>query len=314
MRKLLVNAQITATISLIESVINISYIILVAITVRTNYGTLINILILYMVVLPYSFLMNTSHNKERIIEQGWMNIFKNIFGSLLEISGMKNRIESDDPLATISNEIHTRTKSTGKELVEEKSKDMTDTSLIQNLDTAKKSYDCINIQDLENEQPSSSQSIDKVISQEEKYQSNIHNLISMMKSNIQNEENYIHYFQIYVSYVEKFKDGDADLELDIKTVEEKTKEELLIGSKGKIGKKSKIANSVTPSKTIRNISQDRNCIASKNGIDLKFNGQKSVRIIERNEILDKILSQSINDEKFNFLIEQLINLEESFIA
>ena len=314
MRKILVNAQITATISIIESISNITYVILVAITVRTNYGTLINLLVLYMIVLPYSFLMNTSHNKERIIEQGWMNIFTNIFGSVLEILGIKGRRESGDHLATISNEIHTRTNITGKELVEEKNDDIYDTTAIKNQDTAKKSIDCINIQDLENEQPSTSQNIDEVITREEKHKVNVHDLVSKMKSNIEEEENYIYYFQIYVSYVEKFKNGDTDLELDIKSDEERTKEELQIASKGKNGKRSKSANNIPTSKTIRNISQDRNSMVSEKGTNLKFNGQKSVRIMKRNNILDKLLSESINDAKFNLFIEELINLEESLIA
>ena len=257
MRKLLVNAQITATISLIESATSITYIILVAITVRTNYGTLINLLVLYMIVLPYSFLMNTSHNKERIIEQGWINIFQNIFGSVLEILGIKGREESGDLLATISNEIHTRTNITGKKLVEEKNNDISNTTSIQNQDTAKKSLDCINIQDLENEQPSTSQNIDQVIPREERHSLNVQNLVSRMKSNIEEEENYIYYFQIYVSYVEKFKNGETALELDIKSIEERTNEELRIDSKGKNGKRSKSVNTVPKSKTIRDISQDR---------------------------------------------------------
>ena len=99
MRKLLVNAQITATISIIEGIINIAYIITVALTVRTSYGTLIYLLILYMLVVPYSFLMNTSHNKERIIEHGWINIVKNILGRFYKA------VPSGDPLPTISNDI-----------------------------------------------------------------------------------------------------------------------------------------------------------------------------------------------------------------
>ena len=311
---MLVNAQITATISLIESISNITYTILVAITIRTNYGTLINLLVLYMVVLPYSFLMNTSHNKERIIEIGWMNILKNIFVTLLDILGIRDGVEHSDLLATISNEIDARTNRNGKEVVEEKNKDIKNTTLIQNHDTAKKSFDCINIQDLENEQPSTSQNIDKVIPREEKYELNVHNLISKMKSNIEEEENYICYFQIYVSYVEKFKNGDTDLALDIKTVKERTNVQLQIASKGMNGKGSKCTKSLPKSKTISDISQDRDDIVFKSGTNLKFNGQKSVRITKRTEILDKILSVSINDEKFNFFIEELINLEESLIA
>ena len=35
-------------------------------------------MLLHFVVLPYAFLMNTRYNKKRIIEEGWMNVFKNM--------------------------------------------------------------------------------------------------------------------------------------------------------------------------------------------------------------------------------------------
>ena len=114
--------------------------------------------------------------------------------------------------------------------------------------------------------------------------------------------------------MEKFKNGDTDLALDIKSVNERTNVELQIASKGMNGKGSKYTKSLPKSKTISDISQDRDDIVFKSGTNLKFNGQKSVRITKRTEILDKILSVRINDEKFNFFIEELINLEESLIA
>ena len=35
-------------------------------------------MILFMIILPYAFLMNTSYNKERIIEHGFINVIKNM--------------------------------------------------------------------------------------------------------------------------------------------------------------------------------------------------------------------------------------------
>ena len=35
-------------------------------------------MILYFVVLPYAFLMNTRYNKNRILEEGWMNVLRNV--------------------------------------------------------------------------------------------------------------------------------------------------------------------------------------------------------------------------------------------
>ena len=37
-------------------------------------------MITFMILLPRAFLMNTSHNKRRVIEQGWRNIFRSTFG------------------------------------------------------------------------------------------------------------------------------------------------------------------------------------------------------------------------------------------
>ena len=34
---------------------------------------------LYFILLPYAFLMNTKHNKNRVVEDGWQGVFKNIF-------------------------------------------------------------------------------------------------------------------------------------------------------------------------------------------------------------------------------------------
>ena len=35
-------------------------------------------MLLHFVVLPYAFLMNTKYNKKRIIEEGWVNMIKNM--------------------------------------------------------------------------------------------------------------------------------------------------------------------------------------------------------------------------------------------
>ena len=77
LRKLRVNAQVTAMTSLIEVLGNVMVIIIVVIT--KGYGT-ITMAIFYSIVVPYALLMNTSHNKLRVIKYGWKNVIKNIFG------------------------------------------------------------------------------------------------------------------------------------------------------------------------------------------------------------------------------------------
>ena len=82
MRKLKLNAQVTAMTSIIEAFGNIiQWSIWIFITKFAGYGTLIQSILLYFVILPYVFLMNTSQNKERVIEIGWLNVLKNAFGN-----------------------------------------------------------------------------------------------------------------------------------------------------------------------------------------------------------------------------------------
>jgi hypothetical protein len=78
MRKVYVNAYVKAMITLLETFSNIVYAIVVYFTVRTSFLTLIILTIMYMIILPYAFLMNTSNNKEQVVEHGWVYVFKNV--------------------------------------------------------------------------------------------------------------------------------------------------------------------------------------------------------------------------------------------
>ena len=44
----------------------------------TSIVVMVWYMILFMIILPYAFLMNTSYNKERIIEHGFINVIKNM--------------------------------------------------------------------------------------------------------------------------------------------------------------------------------------------------------------------------------------------
>ena len=48
------------------------------VTKGSTFATLIQAMALNMVLLPFSFLMNTTDNKSRIVEIGWENVFRNI--------------------------------------------------------------------------------------------------------------------------------------------------------------------------------------------------------------------------------------------
>ena len=311
-RKLIVNAQIAATISIIESTTMISYTIAVAITVRTSYGTLIYLLLLYMIILPYSLLKNTSDNKERIIEQGWMNIFKNIFGKLLEALGVKNVVEPSIPLATISNDVETRTAKIGKESDVSGNKDDIEIASVHDQIDKDEVPAFDNSQNLDEEQASTSQIPRKETSRKEKYQRNLQKLVSKMIQNIEQEEKYIGYFQSYVSLTEAYKNDDFDIELDMKSIESILTDNFQLITKMGKSKGSKNKRSTLTTNTSGKI----NPIGSKVGRNLetsKFKGTQAERILKRKQMLSKIISKNMNDENFATLIEDLIILEESFV-
>ena len=77
-----VNAQVTAVTTMMEvsgNCINgIMYLVMDGLNVK--FATSALFMLLHFVVLSYAFLMNTRYNKNRIIEYGWFNVIKNIFG------------------------------------------------------------------------------------------------------------------------------------------------------------------------------------------------------------------------------------------
>ena len=83
MKRLQINAQVTAMTTLIEHIGNVTSLI-VTIHFTTNFSWFLSRLILemlfYCIIVPHSFLMNTSDNKNRIMEYGWKGVFQNLIG------------------------------------------------------------------------------------------------------------------------------------------------------------------------------------------------------------------------------------------
>ena len=79
-KKIVVNAQVTFMISILE-MISYNFTCLVALVFGSiSLPGIINGMLIYMILLPRAFLMNTSHNKRRIIERGWKNCLRNTLG------------------------------------------------------------------------------------------------------------------------------------------------------------------------------------------------------------------------------------------
>ena len=78
MKKVAVNAQVTFVVWILESIANLFVAIAwVFVYGKTSSFTLTNSMSWYYIILPYTFLMNTSYNKDRIVDGGWKAIFVN---------------------------------------------------------------------------------------------------------------------------------------------------------------------------------------------------------------------------------------------
>ena len=92
-----VNAQVTAVTTMMEFSGNcISFLIFIVLGGHGKFTSSVSIMFLNFVVLSYAFLMNTKYNKNRIIEYGWLNVFKNIFGC-----NGKNDVSAENLIAQI---------------------------------------------------------------------------------------------------------------------------------------------------------------------------------------------------------------------
>ena len=80
LKKIQVNAQVTFMISILELVGNVVQVFLMIVYKANTFPTLIHAILCYLIVLPRTFLMNTSYNKNRIIEYGWQNMLRNLLG------------------------------------------------------------------------------------------------------------------------------------------------------------------------------------------------------------------------------------------
>ena len=71
LKKIKVNAQITAMTSFLEFLTNITFVIHVFLNKGTTFSTMVHSMILYCILLPSVILLNTDRNKARLITEGW---------------------------------------------------------------------------------------------------------------------------------------------------------------------------------------------------------------------------------------------------
>ena len=81
MKSMKISCQVTAAISLLEIFGNVfGAVIWLFIAKYVGNETLLLALTLYFILLPYTFLMNTHHNRNLVVEDGWAMVIKNFYG------------------------------------------------------------------------------------------------------------------------------------------------------------------------------------------------------------------------------------------
>jgi hypothetical protein len=324
-RRVTVNAQVTAVISLIETAFNMFSIIIGTITVRPSWLIIIILnMTLYMVIIPYTFLMNTSDNKKRVVEYGWKNVFQNMLGgksisriSPSEASNTKLRTTQNTvKLKTISGEIVSDRLFTTKSLADITNEDI-DVAASTIYDTFDDEATTSNGTKSTNPKTASFV-LPKVNDLDTKlsYQDTAKKLVAQMINHVGDSEQYIKYFKSLVAYQEGRKNGNVISELDLEkefAVYFIPESEMEIKSRGRKVKRSKHKKIKPSAKTQFDVSYHVRKRDTQIGEKVNSNRNGDDIIILRKRILDNINSSNIKCSSYKNLVEELIDLEESFI-
>ena len=316
----MVNAQVKAMISLLELLSNVVYMVIIVSTVKTSYTTLIQIMFLYMILLPYTFLMNTSHNKKRIVEYGWSNVLKNLIikpnNSIRDDNNsLKSNIRpyhiptnlqhqqvdeyssSNAPISDILTE-DVKTSGTGSAItsavfscVEPCSSKGTSIPMV------------LNAEDLKHEDEEGS-----IVLMDQSF-------ISKMRENIDDEPKYLEFFKDFVSFQEHCNDGkdpsqfQAEGEMIYQTIIKTHLKNPSLNRRTKIH--DDLHNSIAYSTCKAAESQNEKVLNKELNADLK----KSQRYKKekRTHLLEFLRLYTQRDSSYAALKEQLINIEEEFI-
>ena len=320
-------------ISFLEFSINMFYIILLGFVVKkTSFGTLITAMILYLIVLPYSFLMNTSNNKNRVVEVGWKTIFKNI---------VLGALNSTDTTSQTSSLKGTQSQNTIEDKTGSKVDINMDNKISRTICSVSKSQSNHHFNsstnDLNDEKPTTSNCFDvcnesPVRSVDESINNEIllnplhldkrKNIVSMMVDSLNDENLYLIYFKHFLDFERRRQQG-KHVSFDVR-VEDLLKDDdvsIAIGfGHNKTKKKSSKHIISNPTNSERDFSisyHAENTNGNKMGIVYK-NSKRERNNLRKTILLQlekcyKMKNSTTKYAEFNSLIDELIDLEENFI-
>ena len=274
---MLVNAQITALTTFLELFAMATYLIHIAYMKGPSFSTAAHAMGVYNLLLPYAFLRNTSHNKNRIIDNGWANVVGNIIGRSNPLIECFNSIS----LGNVRNRQSTNTQIAMMTILEDNklvaapfNKNEPSTSQGKKLKNQYESNDVI-------------LNAKKLDIQDDKYNVS-QKLIAGMIKNIEDEVKYIRQFKQLVAYEDDFEKGKTlsgyDLEIEYFSDYEQT-----------------------------NTYQNEQDVYVIDITELYLKGDINERILMRTKILNLLNLANREDENYKHLLKELIDLEETFI-
>ena len=318
-KKVWVNAQVTGTIAFIEMILTVLYVVMIAYYGSSHFTTLLILMVLYDVILPYAFLMNTSHNKNRIVELGWKNVLKNMIFRSGSNSVEDIAKQTTDEKTNRNFEKESKNKEPNSRKI----------STIVAFSKGKVDKNFVADNTMTHNRPSSSKGVDNPepdfvllsvnsLPRQTRNYETLMKLVLDLKYFEKDENIYLKCIQRLVKFQECIKVG--------KTYSREISEDELIprcakGAKNKTlkskGKRVRSPKNVPPG------NDENNDLFSKDTKEEKHNisnqrpsliGDIKVRNSKRIGIIDQIDDSTGNDKLCYDLIEKLIDLEESFVS
>ena len=325
-RKLLINAEVTAVTTLIELIGWVTFIIHLYCIKGKSFSTLLHAIVIRCAIMPYVFLMNTSHNKDRIIERGWKNVFKNILKP------------SSFPVETVETSLE-MTKNNTKKCFKQKDPEILKEKDIFVINTSENGRESTAFKESLENIPSCSEdnyiknggASDKLINQafpildvnklgRQKYiECMSYQLVSSLEKNLENERMYIESFQKLVHFTESCKKGKilSEIELEDKCLSRYPRNKEVSKKKSK-KPRSKHSSKRKASPVEPENNEQRNAVLKdgciRDPFNSKANEEKESRLMKRVEMLLELQLSCKDNEKFDILFDQLVDMEECFIS
>ena len=290
---------------------------------KTTFATLTTNIIWYYVILPHIFLMNTTHNKDLVVDQGWKTTIQNALSWPVRFN-MKRSIKDvkqNQCLQNSNNETNEKVFTISNSLEHcERNSESHDISISEQVifssshETQKKKLDSDKSQE-----PTSmrSSSIETTFSENQRLNQG-HRLyygeqiLQRMMNSIKVESSYLHYFRELLRLEEMLKsDDDIGEEFKIQDLDQLQK------VKFEQAKSSKFidVNTSLDAKYKNNYVNNRSKNSKPEHIDPMTNlmFSKTKRIKLRQQVMNKFHSFCISEEAYSDFLNLLINLEEDFI-